>query len=35
MLPAHNGPRSELSDVYVRGVARHFDFDFQEFKQSL
>ncbi|MEY4548403.1 MAG: hypothetical protein RL685_4598 [Pseudomonadota bacterium] len=35
MLPAHNGPKSELSDVYVRGVARQFGLDFEEFKRSL
>lgn len=23
-LPAHNAMKSELSDVYVRGVCRHF-----------
>lgn len=34
-LPAHNGLRTELPDVYVRGVARHFDIDFQDFKRSL
>ncbi len=34
-LPAHNGPKTELSDVYVRGLCRAFGIDYEEMKEHL
>lgn len=31
----HNGDKTELSDVYVRGICRAFGIDYQEFKSKL
>jgi hypothetical protein len=31
----HNGERTELSDVYVRGICRFFGLDYEEFKTKL
>jgi hypothetical protein len=34
-LPAHNGPKTELSDVYIRGLCRAFGIDYDEMKGLL
>lgn len=34
-LPCHNGDRSELSDMYIRGLCRCFGLDEAEFKKLL
>lgn len=34
-LPLGNGPRTELSDHYLRGLCRAFELDFEEFKKLL
>ncbi len=34
-LPAHNGPKSELADVYIRGVCRAFSLDENELRRRL
>lgn len=34
-IPAHNGLREEISDVYIAGLCRHFDLDKKEFVQRL
>lgn len=34
-IPAHNGPKTELSDVYINGVCRAFDIDPKELKKLL
>lgn len=34
-IPAHNGPKSEISNCYVRGVCRAFGIDEGEFKKKL
>lgn len=34
-IPAHNGERSEIADVYIRGVCRAFDLNYEEFKKRL
>ena len=31
----HNGEKTELSDVYIRGICRAFGIDFAEFKKKL
>lgn len=34
-LPAHNGLKTELSDIYLRGLCRCFGWDFAEFMSEL
>jgi hypothetical protein len=34
-LPLHNGLKSEVSDVYLKGLCRAFGIDFQVFRQYL
>lgn len=34
-ISAHNGLKTEISDVYVKGLCRHFDIDYDEFVQKL
>ena len=34
-LPLHHGVRTELSDVYVRGLCRALAIDYQELKKLL
>lgn len=34
-LTAHNGLKSEIPDVYLRGVCRNFDIDFDAFLKEL
>ena len=34
-IPAHNGGKSEISDMYVRGLCRCFGFDEVEFRKAL
>lgn len=34
-LAAHNGPRSELADVYIRGVCRCFGIDEKALRKHL
>lgn len=34
-VPAHNGLRSEISDVYIRALCRHFGIDEDEFRSKL
>lgn len=34
-LPLGNGPRTELSDHYIKGLCRSFELDFDEFKKLL
>jgi hypothetical protein len=34
-LPAHNGERTELSDVYVRKLCRAFGLDERELRERL
>ncbi len=34
-LPAHNGPKTELSDIYIRGLCRAFGIDEREFRKRL
>gem|GEM_PF-979195 len=34
-IPAHNGRRSEIGDVYIRAMCRHFDIDVKEFYTKL
>lgn len=34
-IPAHNGPKTEISDVYVKGVCRAFGIDEAEFRADL
>jgi hypothetical protein len=31
----HNGDRTELSDVYIRGICRKFGIDYQTFRSKL
>jgi predicted RNA binding protein YcfA (HicA-like mRNA interferase family) len=31
----HNGEKSELTDVYIRGICRAFGLDYEEFKKLL
>ena len=28
-IPAHNGLKSEIANVYLRGLCRHFDIDLE------
>lgn len=34
-IPAHNGERTEITDVYIKGVCRCFGWDVKEFKKLL
>jgi hypothetical protein len=34
-IPAHNGERTETSDVYIRGLCRNFEIDAAEFRERL
>ncbi len=34
-LPAHNGPKSELDDIYIRGLCRAFGLNEREFRKLL
>lgn len=34
-LPAHNGPQTELDDMYIKGVCRNFGIDLEEFRALL
>jgi predicted RNA binding protein YcfA (HicA-like mRNA interferase family) len=34
-IPAHNGERAEISDVYINGVCRAFGIDPKDFKKKL
>ena len=31
----HNGAKTEISDVYVRGICRFFGVDYEELKKKL
>lgn len=35
MLAAHNGERTEMSDGYIRGLCRRFEYDLEDFKRNL
>ena len=34
-ITAHNGLKSEIPDVYIRGLCNHFRIDLKEFKRGL
>jgi hypothetical protein len=34
-IPAHNGAKTEISDVYVRAFCRTFGLDYAEFRKML
>lgn len=34
-VPAHNGIRTDISDMYVRGLCRCFGWDYDQFKADL
>ena len=34
-LAAHNGPRSEITEPYLRGVCKHFGLDLAELRKKL
>ncbi len=34
-IPAHNGLKTEIGDVYIRGMCRALGLDFDEFKKLL
>jgi hypothetical protein len=34
-LPLHHGTKTELSDVYVRGLCRALEIDYQELRKLL
>lgn len=34
-LPLHHGRRTELSDVYVRGLCRALEIDYEELRKQL
>lgn len=34
-IPAHNGLKSEIPDIYIRGVCNTFALDLEEFKRKL
>lgn len=34
-LTAHNGLKSDMPDVYVKGLCRHFDIDYDAFRKLL
>jgi transcriptional regulator with XRE-family HTH domain len=35
LVPAHNGGRSEISDVYIRAACRFFNIDEKELRKKL
>jgi predicted RNA binding protein YcfA (HicA-like mRNA interferase family) len=35
ILPLHNGPKTEVSDVYIRGLCRNFSIDEKELRSHL
>lgn len=34
-IPAHNGEKSEVPDVYIRGLCRRFNIDEAEFRNKI
>jgi hypothetical protein len=34
-IPAHNGEKTEIPDVYIRGFCRNFGIDREEFKARI
>jgi hypothetical protein len=34
-LPLHHGTKTELSDVYIRGLCRALDLDYEELRKNL
>lgn len=34
-IPAHNGTKTEIADVYIKGVCRCFSLDYAELKKKL
>jgi len=34
-IPAHNGEKTEISDLYIRGVCRCFELDPNELRKNL
>jgi hypothetical protein len=34
-LPLHHGTKTELSEVYVRGLCRALDLDYEELRKNL
>jgi hypothetical protein len=34
-IPAHNGLKTELTDVYIKGVCRCFNIDYESFRKAL
>lgn len=34
-VPAHNGPKSEIDDKYIRGLCRAFGIDEKDFRSRL
>jgi len=34
-VPAHNGPRTEIDDKYIRAMCRYFDIDYKDLKKKL
>ena len=34
-IPAHNGPKTEIDDCYIRGLCRSLQFDEVEFRKKL
>jgi len=34
-VPAHNGMKTVISDVYIKGLCRNFALDYDEFKEKL
>jgi len=34
-LPLHHGVKTELSDVYIRGLCRALDLDYEELRKHL
>lgn len=35
ILPLHNGPKTEVSDVYIRGLCRNFSIDEKQLRSHL
>jgi predicted RNA binding protein YcfA (HicA-like mRNA interferase family) len=34
-IPAHNGRKTEISDIYIRALCAHFGIDLAEFEKLL
>ena len=34
-IPAHNGLRTEITDIYIRALCRAFALDYETFKREL